>query len=222
MIGGRKDPLAALASAVAALDFGAENEALAKLRAEHADLQAKRDAVRAEIQSLSEQVANWTGPNPALVAEAIMAGKSPAEAASVGVSRVELEGNRDALVASVDLIRERIDRLADQIWEAESAMTARIAEAVAPYVAHIEAQQRAAGEVLVQSDAALIALASVTNRRLDPDRKSQKAREGVTGKDSLLGWRDVIEPPPELLAALRPLAEKCAAVKGIPTAIGTR
>lgn len=222
MIGGRKDPLAALASAVAGLDFAAENERLATLKASAADMEAKRDAVRTEIQSLSELISNWRGPEVSAVAEAIMAGTSPAEAAAAGVSRVELEERRDALVASLDPIRERIERLGQDVREAEAAMTSRIAEAVAPYVEHIEAQQRAAAEVLVQSDAALIALASVTNRRLDPDSKSRKAREGVTGSDSLLGWRDVIEPPAELLAALRPLDGKCAAVKGIPTAISTR
>jgi predicted nucleic acid-binding Zn-ribbon protein len=214
--------LADLSRAIAGLDFTIDNAELTRLKAEHADLQGKRDMVREEIRSLTDRISTYSGPDPVKVAEAIMAGTAPADAAAAGVSRVELEERRDALISSLDPIRERIDRLGEEIEDTKSAITLRIHEAFRPYVAAVHTRQREAAETLLQCDAELIALGAVCNRHLDDYGASRKAREGVTGSDTLLGWRDVIPVPADLLAALRPLDEKCAAVAGVPDRIATR
>lgn len=219
---GRSDAISSLETAIAGLDFSADNAELARLTAEHADIAAKREATRDEIRSLSDRIANYTGPDPATVAAAIMAGKSPAEAAAAGVSRVELEERRDALVASLDPLRERVDRLAADIEAHKAAMRERIAGAVEPYAQHLRAEQMKAAEALLATEAALIAVCRVADRHADPDGAAERARAGVTGQGSLLGWRDVLEVPGDVLAALRPLVDGCGAVRGLPTVIPLR
>lgn len=219
---GRPDPLSAVAKAIAALDFAAENVELERLIAKHGDLAGKREATRDEIRSLTDRIANYRGPDPAQVAAAIMAGQSPAEAAAAGVSRIELEERRDALAASLDPIRERVDRLAAEIEAHKAAMRARIAEAVEPYAQHLRCKQVEAAEALLAAEASLIAVCRVADRYADPDGAAERARAGVTGQGSLLGWRDSLEVPSDVLAALKPLADKCGAVHSLPTVIPLR
>lgn len=222
MIGGRKDPVETLAGAVLALDFRTENAELYQMKAALADAQSKRDATREEIRTLSERILNFSGPDPAKVAEAILSGQSPAEAAAAGASRADLEDRRDSLVASLEPMRARIDQLAAEVEAHKAAMRERIADAAEPFLEHLRSRQVAAAEELLATEAAMIALGRVTGRHLDADGRAQRARAGVTGGSSLLGWRDALVVPAEVLAALKPLVDGCGAVPGLPTAIPLR
>lgn len=70
------------ARAVASIDFSASNARISELKAELANVDSRDAEVRAEIDRLSGEIANWRAPEPKAVAAAILAGTGLAEAAS--------------------------------------------------------------------------------------------------------------------------------------------
>lgn len=211
-----------LRAAIARLDFSTINAEIFSLRTELADLDTKAESVRTEVARLQREIAEHRGPAAEDVAAAVMAGTDPAEAVCLAPTRQQVEQRRDALAASLRPIGARRDDLRHKLDQAEGRALSVIGSAVRPYLAHLHDRQRAAAQELVTCDSAVQAISRGLRLHVDHETASERAREAVMGERSLLGWQASLETPSDLLDALRPLVDRCAAVRGIPSAIPTR
>lgn len=214
--------LKALAAALDRIDFATGNAEIESVRAELAHVEAKDAEIRDELSRLAEQIRSYRGPSGEQVAAAVLAGAQLADAAFAGESRAELGERRDALQSARRVLAATADQLRTELLEAKGRARRPIIEAVQPYLDHLLARQREAAEVLYACDAEVIAIARGLNIYVDHESASRRAREAVSGPDSLLGLRDVLKVPQDLVAVLRPLSDKSAAVSGIPTEVSTR
>lgn len=223
MIGAKSKAPATLADAIAALDFSAGNAELEKLRAELAHVTAKEGETRTEALRLADEARNYTGPQSDAVAAAILAGKSLSEATKGSTSREELEVQRDALRSALEPLRQRIDDLRKEIAEAEQRERAKVLEALGEYVEGLAQRQTQAAQDLVETYAAMTAIADATGQPYIPGLSASKlAVKGVLGGDHLLGWRTSLPVPAEVREALDMLASKSSAVRSSPGEISTR
>ncbi len=216
------DALKALATAVAAIDHSASNAEIVAIRSEIAHVESKEAQVTEELRRLAGQIQNFAAPSPEAVAAAVLAGAELADAAFAGETKAELEDRRDALRSSLGPIRARMDQLRIELMDAEGRALRPIAEAVRPYVQHLHDRQRRAAEEVVQCDAALLAISRGLRCHIEHESASELAREALTGPASLLGLRNVLPVPEDLLSVLQPLAAASEAIKAIPASIPTR
>lgn len=214
--------LKALEAALARIDYASGNGEVEAVRVELAHVEAKDAEIRDELSRLAEKIRDYRGPSGEEVAAAVLSGAQLADATYATESRAELEERRDALQSARKVIAAMIDQLRQELVEAKGRARRPIAEAVQPYVLSLLARQREAAQVLYDCDAEVIAIARGLSIYVDHESASRRAREAVSGPDSLLGLRDVLQVPQDLVAALSPLSDKSAAVNGIPTAIPTR
>ena len=223
MIGTKANAPAALASVIAALDFTAGNAELERLRAEARNVAAKDDETRQEIQRLANAARHYQGPESDAVAAAILAGKSLSDATKGSTSREQLEAQRDALSAALGPLRRRVEDLRAKIAEVEGQERTKAFAALAEHVAVLALRQKRAALEIVETHAALTAIADATGRGFMPELGASKAAvKGVLGGDNLLGWQTEIPVPPDVREALAMLTEKSGAVQVAPVAISTR
>lgn len=216
------DALKALRAALDRIDFAAGNAEVEAVRTELAHVEAKDSEIRDEISRLADKIRNYRGPSGEEVAAAVLGGAQLADATYATESRAELEDRRDALQSAQKVIAATIDQLRQDLAEAEGRARRPIAEAVAPYVEALLGRQREAAQVLCDCDAAVVAIARGLSMWVEHESASRRAREAVSGPDSLLGLRDVLPVPEDLLSVLQPLAAACEAIKAIPAEIPTR
>lgn len=222
MIGTKTAPLAALEKAIAALDFSADNAEIARLKGEVSAITAKHESVRAEVSRLANEIRDYAGPEPDAVAAAILSGASMIDSATAGTSKETLAARRDALAGSLDPLMRKVDDLRRQIAEAEGRVRLRIFEAAKPFLADLGRQQREAAETILKADAAIKAIDGLCRCFAEQAGPSRKAVEGITGADTLLGWRDRVSVPEEVLAAFAPVSQRCEALPGLSREIVSR
>lgn len=223
MIGTTKTtPLAALEKALAGLDFDAENAELAHLKGELAKVNEKHEAARAEVSRLAGEIRDYAGPEPDAVAAALLSGSTVTEAATAGTSKETLAARRDALAASLNPLANRADELRREIAEAEGRMRYKIFAAAKPFLADLGRQQLEAAETIIKADAAIKAIDGALRCFAEEAGPSRKAIEGLTGTDTLLGWRDEVPVPEEVIAAFAPVAGRCDAMPDLPKVIVNR
>lgn len=214
--------LQALQAALARIDHAAVNAEIAAIRTELAHVEAKESEVTEELRRLADRIQNFAAPSPEAIAAAVLAGAELADAAFAGETKAELEDRRDALRSSLGPIRARIDALRIELMDAEGRALRPLSEAVRPYVQHLHDRQRRAAEEVVQCDAALLAISRGLRCHIEHESASELARKALTGPASLLGLRDVLPVPEDLLSVLQPLAAASEAIKAIPASIPTR
>lgn len=216
------DALKTFAAALAKIDHEPGNAAVREIRAQIAHAEGKIAAVREEANRLSQQIAAYRGPDANAVAAAVLAGAELDDATFASESRRDLAERREALTSSLKPISAHIDELRHALFVAEGRARQPMVDAAKAYAEHLRERQRNAAEELVEIDAALVAIGSGLQCHVEGAEASRQAREGVTGDRSILGWRDVLNPPGDLLAVLQPLADASDAVRGFPAAIPLR
>lgn len=223
MIGTKPNAPATLTSAIAAIDFAPGNAELDRLRAEAANVAAKDDETRQEIQRLANAAKDYRGPESDAVAAAILAGKSLAEATKGSTSREELQTQREALQSALGPLRQRAEDLRREIAEVEGRERNKAFDALAEHVADLTMRQKRAAMEIVETYAALTAIADATGQGFMPELSASKtAVKGLLGNDRILGWQMDLPVPPDVREALAVLAEKSGAVRTAPVAISTR
>jgi chromosome segregation ATPase len=216
------DPLQALQAALARLDHTESNAALVAVRAELAAVENRIAETQAEANRLAGEIRDYKGPEPSAVAHRILAGAELADAVFASPPLAELQERREALLAALPTLRATADQLRIDVAQAEGDALRPIGKALKPYVDTLRDRQQAAAETILEADAELHAIARGLRVHVDHLRASERATEGLTGADSLLGWRDAFPVPQSLLSALQPLADANEAVRGIPTSIPLR
>lgn len=216
------EPLRAFAAALAGIDHSTANAEIRDIKAAIAHAEGKDAAVRDEIGRLADRIGAYSRLDGETIAKAVLAGAEIEDAALTGESLRDLEERRDALVASLRPIAEHIEQLRQKLFAAEARARQPMIDAAKAYVEHLRERQRKAAEELLECDAAFVAIGSGLRCTLDGADASRRAREGVTGEWAILGYRDVLQPPGDLLAVLRPLSDLSEAVRGFPTAVPTR
>lgn len=215
-----KNTIKDLARSLASINFEDENEALKQLETELRHVKAKGEETRKEAQRLANAVQNFNGPDPDRIATAILEGATLADATSASPTRAELEARRDALFAALRPLQEREERLATEIAAVKSRAFAKVREAAKPYFEHLAALQVEAAEVIIDADAAMQTFAQIASMHVPA--ASRRARDGLTGPDTLLGLRAQVPVPETLQKAMQSLPERCAAIRSIPSSIYMR
>lgn len=216
------EALRAVAAELARIDHSAANAEISALKAEIAHAESREQAVRDEIGRLAERIGAYMRPDAETIAKAVLAGAELEDAALTGDSLRDLEERREALRSSLRPIQAHIDDRRQALFLAEARAREPIIDAVKPYIEHLRERQRRAAEVLLETDAAMVAIGSGLRCHVEGSDASRRAREGVTGDRALLNSGDVLRPPEDLLAVLQPLSDLSEAVRGFPTAIPTR
>jgi len=197
-----------LAEAIEALDFSEEN---AELEVISQEIEAVRgSAVKAETEAskLAQEIHEFSGPAPELVADALLAGVAPSEAARLGPSKEELVSQKQALQSSASNLRERERALRQRKRALEDSAKTKVAHAVQPFVADIERVINEAAEEIVSAFASLRILSETTGSFALQNLAVREAREGIMGPDRILPFRNKIAIPPGLSSALSQLEDK--------------
>jgi hypothetical protein len=211
-----------LAAALAALDFSATNAEIDRLDAERANLADKAVAAELAAERLSSEIRDWRGADHEALADAILAGQSPGEAAQAAPSREGLVDQRLALLASAGALRDRAERARLDREEVAGSQRHAIFYAAEGFIADQLDAARAAAEALLAADAAIRAIAWVTGLQFLPgEGERDRARKALTAYDGLLGWRERIEVPADVVAALKPLEGRAKGLRsGVPGSVG--
>lgn len=198
----------ALASEIAKLDLSSENEQIEALDAEKKAIQAKIEEAETRSSELIIQIRDYEGPDPAAVADALMADISPTEAATLGPSKEDLIAENKALRAAIGQLHDRSRDKHLQIDEIKRAASTKISEVLRPFVDDISKTQIAAAEELVASFAAISLMHDISRHFTSEESRSRSAVKGVMTSGGILPYRGKIQIPPALLEALAPLNNK--------------
>lgn len=205
---------------IARLNIAEDESRLAALRAELAKIGERDREVREELQRLESAIAHFTGPDPQKVAEAIMAGASLAEATAATDSKQGMEEKRAALRSALGPIRDRSDALNGEIRELRGRIASEALQVVKPLVDAINADARAAAEVLIETHAARKAIAIALGVWVDGEAAGRTAADAVTGgTDKLLPPLTSASVPDVIAKALAALQARCSIVSTPPAAI---
>lgn len=208
--------IAKTATALAALDFSAENARIAELEAEALrcnDGIAKADARCAEIAKI---VREWQGPDAEAVADALLETDAQS-AANQGPDIAGLEAERKALRNGVAELNRRRQSASDEIRDIKSsAVASKAGKVTEPLIAELLANAKRAAVEIAEAYAALSALGDATrcanagNARF----KVERATSGLFSVESILAGEGMnpIPVPAEVLNMLAELDGKGAAV----------
>ena len=203
------------------LDLSADEAELAATRDELARIGERDRETRAEAARLAQAIAEYEGPDPQKVADAIMAGAALEDAAFASPARSELEERRAALLAALGPIRERTDSLSHRIRELRGAIGTKALATVQPIVDAINEEAREAAETLMATHAARSAIARSTGCWVEGETEGRAAVEALAGQSRFLGYRTAIEVPEAILGPLAALSGRVSVVATPPAKIAT-
>lgn len=118
--------LATVARAFDALDFTAENMAIAETEAELARLEASATEAEARCTEIAGILANWKGPDASAIANALLTGTDPTQAAKAGPSEEGLKAERDALRLAIGDLGSRAEAGRERIEAHREAALQRL------------------------------------------------------------------------------------------------
>ncbi|MCW1403271.1 hypothetical protein OKA06_13405 [Novosphingobium sp. MW5] len=186
--------------------------AIAEIEAELARLATSIAEAEARCTAISNDLANWMGPDARAVANALLSGTGPAEAAKAGPSEEGLKAERAALRLAIAELGKRAQSCRDSIEAHRELALRQAAEAVAPLVDEILADARNAAETIVGTFAALSAISLATRAGQGAHYPMRRAVERLAGFDALLPARNQFEVPREVAGLLAKLEGKGAAL----------
>ena len=202
-----------LAEAIAALDISIQNDDLVRLEKDRQTLHKKANEAREEASKLAKAVQEWTGPDPALVADALLEGKAPSDAAAVGPSKEELTAKKQALMASSEELIRRAEDLKKVMGSAHQDMNGKIIEAARPFVEEIMKSSEAAAQQLLKNAASLSVINDVSKFYLSEVSAHRKAKDALCGAHKILPHQRSSQVPADVVKALKPLEEKGRAAR---------
>lgn len=209
------------ATALASLDLAEEVAAVTALAILSDEIEAAQDTAARRIREIADTLAN-RGSGAGAVADALVAGQEPSEAAAAGPGADVLREEKDALKAGITELEARRERARREADARRDAAYRKVADAAKPLADAIEAELCDAAERVVAAYGAAAALGDVTRDYARLRFAAQTAAKAVTGPDTALPGRERAETPDAILAALAPLARHGAALKVRPAPASVR
>lgn len=207
-----------LAAALGMIDFEQTNSEIERLDNDRMTATQKAEEAEREAQRLSVELRDWTGPDPEALADLVLGGASPAEAALAAPTREQLVDRRMALLATANALRDRAERARNDREAVVASQRQAVYEAAEAFMEELQAIQARAAQELVAAIAAADAVREMAGFTYG-DVISSKARRGVTGADSILGPVDRIRVPDDVVAALKPLEAKVKGLRPVPVTV---
>lgn len=201
---------------IAALDFTAENDRIAAIDQQLADIQAAVERGKARREEVNQLLRPFAGAHhlalaPALneldgrgIATALLSGTSTADAAKARTTRADLEEEQAALRDGIaELMQQQQDLQVERDAVRRSAAR-RSFEELRPLCSAYEAQAKAAAETIVQCFAAMSAIGRVTSSNPPGFNAVASAVGGLRGGDRLVSpsdgrGGDMVKVPAEVL-----------------------
>jgi hypothetical protein len=218
-----------------ALDFSAENarvqataDALAQIDQALATAQARHQEVLTLLRPLNRSEASAFGfPIGAgdSVANALLSGVNPTDAAAAVDDKAKLEHERDALKEGMSALVRRQQSLADSRRMLPGEIGRRILEELQPVCDALEAEAREAAKVIERAFAGLSAIGMATRANPRALQMTATALAALRGgaNHGLLSGGDTAGVPPEIVDLLAILMTKGPAYKGgAPTTVQVR
>lgn len=201
------------AALIGALDLSAENERVAALRTEVAEIEAAAERADSRLRAIGTALASRSGPDGAAVADALLSGADAADAAEAGPGDDALRAERETLRAGMGELSRRAELARREIGEIEQAATTKAAECVAPLAEALREEMRQAGNRIVEGFAAITAVQEATRGHGLARLAAESAVRGLMGQDKLLDYRRSATVPADIGAVLRPLVDKGPALR---------
>ncbi|HVR91454.1 MAG TPA: hypothetical protein VHG29_10225 [Novosphingobium sp.] len=205
--------LNATAAAFEALDLTPQNEQISAIRAEIERIQRAEESALDRSTEIDARLGELRHPELQAMelADDLLAGVAPTEAADAVRHERELREERDRLRGAVRELRQRIEAARNRIKAVEQEAIARVQEIAAPLAAAIASEAREAAEQIREAYAALFALSVTANAGRVEERMLTAAVAGIfTGG---LVPRQETQVPPAVSDALALLAGKGPALR---------
>lgn len=213
------DELLSFAADIEALDVSDENEVIAAIEAEIAEINGNISRAEGRLSEIMRATGRNFGRDAEAVADALQAGADVMEAATMAPNIDELKSEGAALRSGLGVLRDRIREKRKAIEEIEHGVEARIADLAKPLIAAIEREEKAAAAIFKESYAAIATINLVTRRFTIAQMATKEVLKGLMGMNKLLKHERDIEVPKPLLDALAPLASKGKACRSKPTGV---
>lgn len=198
-----------------ALDLSQEVKTLAELQTIATEVEAAQDAASRRIREIGDILASQRIDSEA-IADALVAGQSPSEAATAGPSADSLRDEKQALKEGLSNLNNRLEAVRREADALRDEAYRKIAIAARPLADIIESDLRAAAEHIVTAYAAASALHDVTRGFINLRGMANAAAQAVTGARNILGDRERVQTPTEVIQALTPIAKYATALKARP------
>lgn len=205
--------LAAVAREFSSLDLSDENETFASLQSEMRQTEERLAAADERRSAIAREIHEYRGPSGREVAQALLDGSSPTEAAKAGPDLQALEQEKQALIAGGRVLRDRIEEIRGQISNVESAARTKIIPGAQKLEGMLVGQALTVLEQLVSIFADLSALAGTTRFGGNKIVKLREVLNAANGFEGFAGYRRDIEVSPALNESLRHLDGKGPALR---------
>lgn len=200
--------LSAVARAIDALDFTAENAEIAEIEAERARLESSISEAEARCTEISHALANWQGPDAQAIADALLAGTDAMQAAKAGSTEESLKADRQALRLAIGDLNRRVQEGRERIEASRATAIQRAAEASTPLVEALLADAREAAGTIVNAFAAMAAINHAARTGQEALSRTRRAVIALQGWDGLLPPADRFDVPREVTDLLAKLEGK--------------
>jgi len=200
--------ITAVARTFAALDFTTENERIAVLRGELAEIATALDRAETARRETVRLIAANRGPDGPAVADALIEGADVLEAVALGRTDEELRQEQASLRAAIGELNGRADALRKEIAAIQATALAEVAAVARPLADALAADMRDAAEHLIDGYAAIEALHDAVKAGSAAALAGRIAVDGLHGMNKLLPDRRVLDVPPSIVEALQALSGK--------------
>lgn len=205
--------LAEIGRELAELDLSVENQRIAEIEATILQLGTAEKAARERCTAISREIAEFAGPSGAAVADALLADHSPSDAAMLGPDRDSLEKEKASLLAGAHALSQRIQDARAELKEVQAAAKSKVKPLVQPLIDQLTEEATAIGERVFEIFASLSAISATTDNGWREARAvGYMVKGAVDDFGLLLRLRGSVAAPPSIIAALRELEDKGAAL----------
>ncbi|GAB7550705.1 hypothetical protein NRB_01990 [Novosphingobium sp. 11B] len=211
---------------IAALDYAPENEQIATTDHQLAQIELSLQTARARREEILRLIRELRGDTnyagrPTIdvndgmaVADALLAGVAPSDAASRKHDLSGLEHERDALSEGMSELTRRQTSLQNGRQDTRRKAARRTLDELKPLCAAYTERARAAGEEILRCFAALSAIGRATNSNAPGLSVVGEAAAAVRGPGGLVQTGNTMEVPAEILELVEALREKGPAYMG--------
>lgn len=208
---------------VDALDLSPENDRVTDLKQQIANIEealrqanARREEILVALRPFRDGGSSTRSfqameENRRFIADALLSGQSPSEAAGGTVDAVALERERESLGEGIFELNTRLRSLQQELSQTRYAAGKRALEELRPLCEALKAEAREAANVIVRNFASLSALGRATKSNAPGLRRVGEAAAGVRGADNLVSPSDMLDVPEEIVALVTLLNDKGAA-----------
>lgn len=193
------------AAALAELDFSAENAEITELQAEIERVTSAIDRARQHVAQLGQEELRQDSGHA--VAEALLSGSDPDEAATVMTAAGSIAERKAALLRAIPELTQQAARARDRIATLQGGAERRVAEVARPLVDALMSQAKGAAEQLAETFAALSAVSFATKAGAEERSRLSTATHALFS-ERLLAQAKTLAVPAEVQSLEGPLSGK--------------